>query len=79
MLRPGNHALTVAEAAKYGHQLYCADTFIQRGQHRPAKDTPSPLGLFDMPRDLSWRGNRTGGLAERAGPALTVAIDPGRP
>jgi hypothetical protein len=89
MLRPGNHFLTVAEAAKYGHQLFFADMFIQRGQHRPARDkpapvTPAPLGLppwrqlrlFDMPRDLSWRGYRTRGLAERADPALTAAIDP---
>ena len=29
-----------------------------------------------MPRDLSWRGNRTGGLAERADPALAAAIEP---
>jgi integrase len=89
MLRPGNHALTVAEAARYGHQLFFADMFIQRGQRRPARDKrvpvrPAPLGLppwrqlrlFDMARDLSWRGYRTAGLAERADPALIAAIDP---
>jgi integrase len=89
MLRPGDRTLTVTEAAKYGHQLFFADMFIARGQHRPAKDKPAPvqsaplglppwrqLRLFDMPRDLSWRGYRTGGLAERADPALTAAVDP---
>ena len=89
MLRAENRVLTVAEAAKYGHQLFFADMFIQRGQHRPAPEkraetVPAPPGLppwrqlllFEIPRDLSWRGYRTAGLAERADPALTAAVNP---
>ncbi len=89
MLRPGNRFLTVAEAARYGHQLFFADMFTQRGRRRPSQNQfapapPVPLGLppwrqlrlFDMPRDLSWRGYRTGGLADRADPALAAAIEP---
>ena len=86
---PANRFLTVAEAVRYGHQLFFADMFTQRGRPRPAHDgipaaVPVPLGppswrqllLFDMPRDLSWRGHRTGGLADRADPALAAAIEP---
>jgi hypothetical protein len=86
MLRPGNRFLTLAEAARYGHQLFFADMFIQRGRPRPSQEQlpAAPLGpppwrqlrLFDMARDLSWRGYRTGGLAERADPALSAAIEP---
>ncbi len=87
--RPPRRPMDLPAANRHGHQLFLADMFTRKGMHRaappkPPAVVPAVLGhpalrqvrLFDMARDLSWHGYRVAGLAERAGPGLTAAIDP---
>ncbi|MDA8322943.1 MAG: hypothetical protein M0030_24485 [Actinomycetota bacterium] len=88
MARASDRTLSLAEANRHGHQLVFADMIKRREGRAPQLArllvAPYPLGLpscrqlrlFEMPRDLSQRGNKTSGLAARADPALAAALEP---
>jgi integrase len=86
--RGAHEHLDLVAANRGGQQLFLADLFGHRGRTQPAAvPRPRPavlpiqlpphrqLLLFELHRDLSHRGYRITGLADRADPALAAATD----
>ncbi|GAB3158762.1 hypothetical protein [Microbispora hainanensis] len=86
--RQPREKLDLVAANRHGQQLFLADMFVRRDktqpQHPPVEHPPPPLRamachqltLFEARRDLSQRGHRLGGLAERADPAMFALLEP---
>jgi hypothetical protein len=56
MLREPNKTLDVVAANRYGQQLFLADLFVRKGQHRPApapQPPPEPMTLEQV-RPRFW-------------------------
>jgi len=88
LFRQPHEQLDLVAANRHGQQLFIADLFQHRDKTQPAKQprpVPTPLPvhvarhrqllLFEMNRDLSTRGYRIGGLAEKADPSLAAAMN----
>lgn len=85
--RQPHEQLDLLAANRHGQQLFIADLFYRRDKNEPvAQPQPVPaalpvhrlapqLVLFEVNRDLSARGYRVGGLAERADPSMAAAMD----
>lgn len=86
--RQPREQLDLVAANRHGQQLFIADLFLQHDRTQPkrlpAEHPPPPtaamactqLTLFAARRDLSHRGYRLGGLAERADPAMFAMLEP---
>ena len=86
--REPHQQLDLVAANRHGQQLFIADLFVHRDQTQPTGQTrpipmtlpvPRPghqqLLLVEVNRDLSLRGYRIGGLADRAEPTMAAALD----
>lgn len=84
-----NEPLDLVAANRHGQQLFLADMFYRRDRIEPPRGRapqvepaalpirlrPPQLVLFDLDRDLSWRGYQVAGLTEQADPSIAAAMD----